>query len=234
MFLVLYPLIIWGNGMTEKTELDDATDELRKAEQRFSDYWKQTSDLNKILFNLEMDKIFKSFKIRCRYLSIQDKLNSLEIEHKANKKYTMIFGSIWALFVAVYILVYQTSGDKFITFIAIFGIFGINGLVRYNIYQGMKNCFTTILDVIRGFSDYELGPGPTKHRYGKLNDRTRVIPSHLLFNYINHNLGENDLEKIQTETEIVRYRIKLLHNIETEMSESKPLEQREDGWFPSF
>jgi len=219
--------------MTEKTELDEATDELDKAKQRFSDCWNQTPDLNKILFNIEMDKIYKSFKIRCRYLEIQDRLNSLEIDHKENKKYSIIFGSIWALIIIGYIIFYQEIGDGFITYLVIFGIYAIHDLLKVSIYNNEKNSLNSILDIIRGFSDYELGPGPTKHRYGKLNHQTFVVSSHLLFNYINHNLGDNDLEKIQTETEIFRYRIKLLYTIETEMSDSKSLEQREEGWLPN-
>lgn len=125
------------------------------------------------------------------------------------------------------------NGDGFITYLVIFGIYAIHDLLKISIYNNQKSSLNSSLDIIRDLSDYELGPGPTKHRYGKLNHQTRVIPSHLLFNYINHNFGDNELEKIQTETEIVRYRIKLLHIIETEMSDSKSLEQIEEGWLPN-
>jgi hypothetical protein len=235
MFLVLYILIIWGNGMTEKTELDEATDELRKTEQRFSDYWNQTSDLNKILFNLEMDKIFKTFKIRCRYLEIEDKLKNLETQYKKQRKYSLIFGSFWALFIIGYILFYQTTDDKFITFLIVFGLIGIDNILRSIQYQNQKNTFTTILDVTDPSSDYGLAPGPTKHffknRHGNTNNRFMFNQGHLLFNYMNYNLGKTDLEKIHTETEIVRRRIRILHDIENDMDESKSLEQRQMGWY---
>lgn len=221
--------------MTEKTELDQATDELRNAEQRFSDYWNQTSDLNKILFNLEMDKIFKTFKIRCRYLEIEDKLNDLKTQFKKRRKNSLIFGSFWALLIIGYILFYQTTGDKFITFLVLFGLIGINNLVIGVAYQNQTNTFTTILDVIDPHSDYDLAPGPTKqqdtNRHGNLSNRFWVNQGHLLFNYMNYNLGKTELEKIQTETEIVRRRIKLLHNIENDMDNSKSLEQRQMGWY---
>ena len=235
MFLVLYILIIWGNGMTEKTELDEATEELRKTEQWFSDIWKQTSDLNKILFNLEMNEIFKTFKIQCKYLQIEDNLNNLKTGYKKQKKYSLIFGSIWALFIIGYIMFYQTTGDRFITFLVVFGLIGINKLVIDGFFHNQILSFSTLLDVIDPNSDYGLAPGPTKHffknRHGNPTDRFMFNEGHLLFNYMNYNLGKTDLEKIQTETEIVRHRIKKLHTIINDMDVSKSLKQRQMGWY---
>jgi hypothetical protein len=184
-----------------------------------------------------MNEIFKTFKIRIKYLEIEDNLNKVKTGYKKQKKYSLIFGSIWALFIIGYILFYQTTGDKFITFLVLLGLIGINKLVIECFFQNQILSFSTILDVIGPDSDYGLAPGPTKqqdtNRHGNPSNRFWVNQGHLLFNYMNYNLGKTELEKIQTETEIVRRRIKILHDIENDMDGSKSLEQREMGWYPS-
>ena len=64
--------------MTEKTDLDKATDERNRLAKRFSDCWEKTPDSNKILFNTEMDKIYKSAKEQDKRYEIIDKIKSLD------------------------------------------------------------------------------------------------------------------------------------------------------------
>ena len=220
--------------MAEKMELDKATDELRKAEQQFSNYWKQASDLNKILFNIEIDKIYRSFKVKCAQLRIEDKINSLKFSYKEDIKSIATASVFYIILLIIYTIFFRDDNDGVSAYLVILGIIALNFFLYKSRFDQHKNMLMISAHMFDPIADYALRPGPTKHhftnRHGNPTDRFMIIQSHLLFNYINYDLGDSDLEKIQIETEIVRYRIKLLYNIETEMSDSKPLQQREESW----
>jgi hypothetical protein len=210
--------------MTEKTELDEATNELRKVEQRFSNYWNQTSDLNKILFNIEMDKIYKSFRVKCAQLRIEDKINSLNLAQKQSLNSHVVYAVVYGIFLIIYNIFFEKNNDGVNVYLLIAGGLVLNFVLSTSGFNQHKNMLMISAHMFDPISDYELAPGPTKRRYGSLKDRFMITRGHLLFNYIKGDFVDNDIEQIQTDTEIVKCRINILHIIEGDMSDSKYLE----------